>query len=35
MANSLLAIDPTSVDGLDFLARESGTPAQLILECQQ
>lgn len=27
-----LAIDPTSTDGVDFLARESGTPPQLVVE---
>jgi len=27
-----LAIDPTSTDGVDFLSRESGRPAELIIE---
>ena len=27
-----LAIDPTSVDGVDFLSRESGRPAELVIE---
>ena len=27
-----LAIDPTSTDGVDFLSRESGSPAELVID---
>jgi hypothetical protein len=27
-----LAIDPTSTDGVDYLSRESGRPAELVIE---
>jgi hypothetical protein len=27
-----LAIDPTTCDGVDYLSRESGKPAELIVE---
>jgi outer membrane protein assembly factor BamB len=30
-----LAIDPTSTDGVDFMARESGFPAELIIEYEK
>jgi hypothetical protein len=30
-----LVIDPTSTDGVDFLSRESGVPAELIVEYEE
>jgi hypothetical protein len=30
-----LALDPTSTDGADYLSRESGTPAVLIIEYEE
>lgn len=30
-----LAIDPTSCDGINYLSRESGSPAELIIEYEE